>query len=140
MRRYQSAIILALALAFSTAALGQPPPPAVIARTGEADAPPAKVFNAVKNYLSDWTSFKIVSANRTHGTIIAQRHGVSAEIWATWTDCGGRPLEMRDTLEASSAALAIKVVGAGANRTKVTVTANFAGTYGIGSKLRTVQC
>lgn len=140
MRRLRFAMIPTLVLALCAVAQAQVQAPKVIPRMEKVNRQYGKVFGTYQHYFADLSHFTVLSTDETTGVIRARREGIDTAIWNRWAYCKVGPLQLLDTLQASTATVEVKLERAGNDATYVTVTANFQAVYGIGSQRSTVQC
>jgi hypothetical protein len=116
--------------------------PAMIPRMALAPHDSRQTFNMLKQYFSDTSLnlFQLVRADEATKTIVAKRAGIDSQTWNQWTYCSLGPEHLLDTLRDGSVTLNLKIEGSGAKSSYVTVTADFEGTYGLGSSVSTTQC
>ncbi|HXW84623.1 MAG TPA: hypothetical protein VEJ86_09485 [Candidatus Binataceae bacterium] len=117
-------------------------PPRLIPRSQRIDRPIEQVFTTLKTYFSDpaLSMFNLKSAERVSGTIVATRHGIDGGTWSRWAACTTSPEQMLDQLEDGAVTVTIKLEPSGNRATFISATADFRGTYGLGSSSTIIEC
>jgi hypothetical protein len=128
-----------LLFATSVAAIEQP---RLVPRSAHIDRPIKQVFDTLKRYFSDpgLSMFHVVSAESVSGTIVAKRDGIDNENWANWAFCKTGPAEMIYQFNDGAVTVTVKLEPSGKKATFATVTADFQGTYTLGSAENQVAC
>lgn len=141
MKRFIFLTVLWTALAGSLAsAVAQNP--TAIPKRGKAERASNDVFLALNHYFSDPTAtmFELVSADSGAGTLVARRAQVDPETWNQWAFCEVSGLDMLDSFKDGAVTLNVSVTPVGNEESYVAVTAQFTGTYGLGSTQKSVDC
>lgn len=136
-----AAILTALFLALATCAIAVEQP-RLIPRSAHIDRPVEQVFDTVQRYFSDpsLSLFRLVSADRKSGTIVARRTGIDTAHWTEWAFCEAEPMKMIYQFEDGTTTVTVKLEASGNNRTFASVTADFQGTYGLASAENKIAC
>jgi hypothetical protein len=116
--------------------------PRIVPRSAHINQPIEHVFSTLQRYFSDpsLSLFHLVSAEHASGTIVATRNGIDDENWTKWAFCKTGPAEMIYQLEDGAVTVTVKLEPSGNSATFATVTADFQGTYGLGSAENKVAC
>lgn len=139
MKRFLVTMAFAVLPLFPSAAFAQPksvPQMAKVPRSFD------ETFGTLKNYFAPgyMNLFQLASADQSSGTIIVKRSNIDQNTWSKWAYCKLSPLHMLDTLRDGSVTVHIKLQRADKDSTYVTVTADFQGTYGLGSTVNAAPC
>jgi hypothetical protein len=139
MKQPAISLVLGAVLLWFASAAAQP---AVIPQSGQARRDASRTFEILKHYFSDpaRNMFTLVSADPASHRIVAKRSGIDTQTWGEWSYCKLNPEHMIDTLEDGSVMVTVKIDPAGRDASYVEVTADFEGTYGLGSSETTTQC
>jgi hypothetical protein len=138
MKQPALSLVLGAVLLWSASAAAQP---AVIPKSGQAPRDASRTFEILRNYFSNPAHmFTLVSADPASHRAVAKRRGIDTQEWGEWSYCKLGPEHMIDTLEDGSVIVTVKIDPAGRGASYVTVSADFEGTYGLGSSETTTQC
>jgi hypothetical protein len=117
--------------------------PTIIPRLGRAPHKPAQAYELLEGYLSDPLRggfFRIVRGNSAKGLLVAERDRIDDKNWADWSYCKLGAGHLLDKLKDGRATVTVKIAPSGRSFSDVRVTADFKGTYGLGSSETTAQC
>lgn len=111
----------------------------LIPRRGRAPHKPAQAYELLKGYLSDPLRggfFRIVRGSSANRLLVAERDQIDTKNWTDWAYCklGGSQLLYK--LKDGRAIVSVKIAPSGRSFSDVSVTADFKGTYGLGSSER----
>ena len=131
------AILLAVVLCSTVAAQ-----PTIIPRLGRAPHKPAQTYELLKGYLSDPLRggfFRIVGGNSAK-LLVAERDRIDDKNWTDWAYCKLGAAQLLYELKDGRATVTMKIAPSGRSFSEVSVTADFKGTYGLGSSETIAQC
>ena len=128
------AVIVPSALAIET--------PRIISRSDHVEHPIDQVFGTLKHYLNDssLSGFRLTSADDKSETLIATRSGIDGENWNRWAFCKTSAEQMLYQFEDGTVSVTVQLQKAGNQSAFVTVSADFQGNYGMGSREATIDC
>jgi len=137
MRKYPLMLTLVLVCASTAAAQ-----PALIPRVGTAPTNASRTYQLLHNYFSEPINglFTIVRAESATHTLVVKRSEIDTEHWTEWAYCKLGPEQLLDSLEDGAVTLTVQLRPAASDSSEVSVTADFEGTYGLGSSRTTAQC
>jgi len=142
MRRFVAIGVLAgFIAAWGQSALAQQP--AIIPRHGVAPYDVATTYARIKNYFAQPSNnlYRVVSDNPASRTLVFKRSVTDSETWSSWATCNVSTAHLLDTLEESVATVTVKVAPSGGSKASfVSVSADFAATYALGSSTTDVAC
>jgi hypothetical protein len=136
----KSAGLILLAVVLSSTLAAQP---TIIPRLGRAPHEPAQTYALVKRYLSDPLRggfFRIVRGDSASHVLVAERDRIDTKNWSNWAYCKLGAGHLLDKLKDGTAMLTVKITPSGRSFSEVSVTADFRGTYGLGTSETTAQC
>jgi hypothetical protein len=127
-------LVLAHAFAIET--------PRIVPRMNEIPKPVDEVFTTVKKYFSDssLSTFQLVSADKHSHTLVARESGVGEETWRKWAFCETGPVQMIYKLDDGTVTVTVKLTKTTPHSTLASVSADFEGTYSLGSNQNKVAC
>ena len=133
---------LAGVLLFALAAAIAIAQPAVIPRIGRAPHDATTTYRTLKNYFGDpaMSEFQLVRADDKRRTLVAKRGGIDSATWTKWAYCKVSTTELIYSLSDALATVNVKVESAGRHSSEVHVTADFQGTYSLGSNQISKRC
>lgn len=117
--------------------------PTIIPRLGRAPHKPAQAYALLKGYLADPLRggfFRIVRGNSASGLLVAERDRIDDKNWSDWAYCKLGTAQLLYKLRDGRATITVKIVPSGGSFSDISVTADFKGTYGLGSSETTAQC
>lgn len=117
--------------------------PTIIPRLSRAPHNPSQTYALVKRYLSDPLRggfFRIVREDSAKHLLVAERDRIDSKNWSDWAYCKLGAAQLLDKLNDGRATLTVKIAPSGTSFSDVSVTADFKGTYGLGSAETTAQC
>ncbi|MGO9451517.1 MAG: hypothetical protein ACLQDV_10815 [Candidatus Binataceae bacterium] len=116
--------------------------PRIIPRSARIDRPVDQAYGTLKQYFSDasLSGFRLTSSNEKERTLVATRSGIDGANWNNWAFCKAPPEQMIYQFEEGTVAVTVKLEKSGNQATFATVSADFQGTYGLGSNESTIAC
>jgi hypothetical protein len=116
--------------------------PRVVPRMQEIQKPVDEVFAGLKKYFSDssQSTFQLVSADKATHTLVARQAGLSEETWRKWAYCETGPVQMIYKLQDGTVTVTVQLEKSTPHSTFAKVSADFQGTYGLGSNQNQVAC
>jgi hypothetical protein len=113
----------------------------LIEHHGEVAMPASRLFPMLEGrFAGGWLGpYRVVHSDPRTRTLVIRRELIDPDSWTKWTYCKVGPIDMLDSLKNGTATVTIKLKP----DKSVTITgasAQFAGTYGLGSSTKTVQC
>jgi hypothetical protein len=117
-------------------------PPRIIPHSAQVPRPLDDVFGTLKRYFSDssLSQFTLISADKTTRTLIAKQTGIPPNKWREWSSCEVDPVHIIYQLTDSSVTVTVHLEKGEPHTTFATITADFEGTYGLGSNVETIGC
>ncbi len=117
-------------------------PPRLIPRSEKIARPADQVYASLKKYFSDpaLSRYQLVSADPKTRTLVAKMSGIDNASWNNWTFCKTGPAEMIYSYEDGRATVTVKVEETTKKTSFATVTADFEGTYTLGSNENKIAC
>jgi hypothetical protein len=139
MKRSAIGIAFATVLLSAASAAAQP---AIIPRMANAPHDTSRTYDLVRRYLSNpqGGNMKIMSENKATHTIVAKRGGIDTQTWGEWAYCKVSTAHLLDTLKDGSATVTVKIEPVAKDSSLVKVSADFQGTYQLGSSESTTGC
>lgn len=115
--------------------------PRVIPRRATVDRPLDAAYGTLKQYFTDssLSQFTPVSSDDKTHTLVATRSGIGPNDWAELAFCTTSPTQMVYNFSDGTAGVTAKLEAAG-NKTFVSVSADFQGTYTLGSNSIQIAC
>jgi hypothetical protein len=116
--------------------------PRIIPQRQEIRRPMDEVFASLKKYFSDssLSNFQLVSADKATHTLVARQSGVGEETWRRWAFCETGPVQMIYKLEDGTVVVTVELEKSTSHSTFASVSADFEGTYQLGSNTNKVAC
>ena len=116
--------------------------PRLIPRSQQIARPMDEVYASLKKYFADpaLSRFKLVSANPATHTLVATMSGIDNESWSKWAFCKTGPVEMIYKFEDGTVTITVGVETTTTKSSFATVTADFEGSYQLGSNENKVAC
>ena len=116
--------------------------PRIIPRMQEVQKPVDEVFATVRKYFTDpqLSRFQLVNADNATHTLVARQSGIDDESWGKWAFCQAGPVQMIYRLQDGTVTVTVKLEKATRHSTFVTVSADFQGTYGLGTNQNKMAC
>src|SRR5579885_3748878 len=135
------AILLGLSAAICSAALAIETP-RIIPRSQRIDRPIEQVFGTLKHYFNDssLSGFRLNNADQKSWTLVATRTDIDGANWNNWAFCKASAEQMIYRFEDGTATVTVQLQKAGAQATFMSVSADFQGTYTLGSQEARIDC
>lgn len=116
--------------------------PRIVPRMQEIQKPVDEVYASLKKYFSDSATshFQLVSADEQTHTLVAKLSPIGEEVWHHWAYCETGPVQMIYKYEDGSATVTVKLDKSPRHSTFASVSADFQGTYDLGSNQNKVDC
>ena len=116
--------------------------PRIISRSDRVEQPIDQVFGTFKHYFNDssLSGFRLTSADDQSWTLIATRSGIDGENWNRWAFCKTTAEQMIYQFQGGTVTVTVQLQKAGKQAAFVTVSADFQGSYGMGSQETTIDC
>jgi hypothetical protein len=116
--------------------------PRIVPRMQEIQMPVDEVYANLKKYFSDSATshFQLISADERTHTLVARQSPIGEEVWHSWAFCQTGPVQMIYKYEDSTATVTVKLEKSPRHSTFASVSADFQGTYGLGSDQNKVDC
>lgn len=116
--------------------------PRIIPRMARVPHDAQQTFRILKEYFSNPAlgGLQLISADPATGTLVAKRDNIDSGRWREWAYCSLGPEHLLDTLSDGAVTVNVKIEPSGNNASYVTVTADFEGTYSLGSSSTTSTC
>ena len=136
---YAIALLTALALQSPAFAVEQP---RIVPRVREVARPVGDVYVTLKKYFSDssLSHFQLVSSDPKKHTLVAKQSGIPTNTWTDWAFCKAAPMQMIFQYQDGAVTVTVNLNQTSKRSTFVNVTADFQGTYSLGSKQDTIAC
>ncbi|HYL59827.1 MAG TPA: hypothetical protein VEU51_13235 [Candidatus Acidoferrales bacterium] len=136
---YAIPVLVALALQSPAFAVEQP---RIVPRVREVSRPVGDVYSTLKKYFSDssLSHFQLVSSDPKTHTLVAKQSGIPTNTWTDWAFCKAAPMQMIFQYQDGVVTVTVKLDQTSKRSTFVHVTADFQGTYSLGSKQDTIAC
>jgi hypothetical protein len=135
------AILLGLSAAICSAALAIETP-RIIPRSQRIDRPIEQVFGTLKHYFNDssLSGFRLNNADQKSWTLVATRTDIDGANWNNWAFCKAPVEEMLYQFEDGTVTVTVQLQKAGNQATFTTISADFNGNYGLGSREAKIAC
>jgi hypothetical protein len=116
--------------------------PRIVPRMRQIEKPADEVFATLKKFFTDssLSNFTLVSADKRTLTLVAKQSGVDDGTWTRWAYCQTGPVQMIYKLEDGTVTVTVKLDKSPNHSTFANVSADFQGTYGLGSNENKVDC
>ncbi len=116
--------------------------PRIIPRSERVGHPIDQVFGTLKHYFNDssLSGFVLRSADQKSWTLVATRSDIDGANWNNWAFCKASAEQMIYRFEDGTATVTVQLQKAGAQATFMSVSADFQGTYTLGSQEARIDC
>ena len=140
MRKRALAIFVLLTMLSSSAFAIETP--RIISRSDKVDKPIEQVFGTLKQYFTDssLSGFRLNTSDQKTWTLVATRTDIDGANWNNWAFCKTSPEQMIYRFEGGTVSVTVQLQKAGKDATYTTVSADFHGDYGLGSRETTIDC
>ena len=140
MRNVATAILVSIAMLSSSALAIETP--RIIPRSEKVERPIDQVFGTLKQFFNDssLSGFRLTSADQKSWTLIATRSDIDGANWDKWAFCKTSAEQMIYRFEDGTVTVTVELQKAGSQATFTIVSADFHGSYGMGSQQATIDC
>jgi|SRR5215471_66637 len=116
--------------------------PRLIPRSAQIKRPVDEVYMTLRQYFTDASAsgFNLVSSDKQTRTLVARRSEIDDANWTRWAFCKVSAEQMIYKLSDASVTVNVHLEKAGKSDTFASVTADFQGTYVLGSNEQKVDC
>ncbi len=117
------------------------PPPSELVHHSQASMPADRLFRKLRSqFAGGWLGpYRVVKSNPRTRTLVVRLDQIDSQSWSKWAYCKVGPLDMIDSLKDGAVVMNIKLHPV-KHTTYTAVSAEFEGTYGLGSSIKNVAC